>query len=277
MNTKLLERSVNLIPWHARRWIKQIPLLARLQRLFFRRFLSGREFIHTINAGPAKGLFYPISLPLDKAIWTGAYETEFAEVVASSVSKGDICYDIGAYRGFFSGVFALAGAGRVIAFEPFPENCAQLRRLALHNPQLPLTSENIAVGREDGTAEFSVMPDSSMGKLTSSSFQFERPSTAILRVPLRSLDSLISEGKFPAPQIMKIDVEGAEVDVLQGAKNTLQTGRPLLFIEAHSRTLAAECIKLLEDNGYHVAVLEKEFGRKDISSLDVCHLLARTR
>lgn len=275
MTSKVLERSVNLIPWQARRWVKHMPVVARLQRMFFRRFLSGRSFLHTINAGPAKGLVYPITLPLDKAIWTGAYETEFAEAVASSVNHGDVCYDIGAYRGFFSGVFALAGAKRVIAFEPFPQNCAQLHRLALSNPQLPLAIENVAVGREDGIAEFNVMPDSSMGKLASSSFQSEVPSAAVLKVSLRSLDSLISERKYPAPQIMKIDVEGAELDVLRGAENTLKKDRPVLFIEAHSRTLAAECTQLLAAIGYRVDVLESEWGRKDISSLEVCHLLAR--
>src|SRR5947209_8464665 len=100
MMTSVLERSVNLIPWKARHWIKHIPLVARLQRLFFCRVLSRREFLHTINAGPARGLIYPISLPLDKAIWTGAYETELAQAVADSVREGDVCYDIGAYRGF---------------------------------------------------------------------------------------------------------------------------------------------------------------------------------
>lgn len=275
MSSSVLERSVNLIPWQARRWIKHVPVVARLQRLFFRKFLSGRSFLHTINAGPAKGLVYPITLPLDKAIWTGAYETDFAGAVASAVNRGDICYDIGAYRGFFSGIFALAGAGRVIAFEPFAENCAQLQRLALSNPQLPLTFENIAIGLADGSAEFNVMPDSSMGKLASSSFQSEVPSAAVLKVSLRSLDSLIAERKYPAPQIMKIDVEGAELDVLNGAMNTLQKSKPLLFIEAHSPALAAECTRLLTETGYRVGVLEKEWGRKEITSLDVCHLVAR--
>jgi len=274
MTRPVLERSVNLIPWRARRWIKHIPLVAPLQRLFFRKFLSGREFLHTINAGPAKGLIYPISLPLDKAIWTGTYETELAQAVANSVRKSDVCYDIGAYRGFFSGVFALAGARLVIAFEPFPENCTQLQRLAANNPRLPLIFENSAVGRESAIAEFNVMPDSSMGKLASSTFQSEAPSAALLKVPLRTLDSLIAEGKHPAPHVIKIDVEGAEVDVLQGAKKTLQDNMPVLFIEAHSKTLATECSKLLEDLGYRVSVFEEELGRKE-NSTEVCHLIAR--
>jgi FkbM family methyltransferase len=277
MTIRVLERSVNLIPWQARHWIKRIPMVAGLQRLFFRKFLSGREFLHTINAGPAKGLVYPISLPRDKAIWTGAYETELAEAVATSVKQGDVCYDIGAHRGFFSGVFAVAGAGSVIAFEPFPDNCAQLHLLFANNPNLPLTFEQTAVGKDDGIVEFNVMPDSSMGKLASSSFQSDVESSAVLKVSVRSLDSLISEGKYPAPQIVKIDVEGAEVEVLQGATNLLRINKPLLFIEAHSKSLAAECTILLEDLDYRVSVFEDQPGREKSLSLDVCHLVATPR
>lgn len=273
--TSVLERSVNVIPWHARHWIKHIPFVARLQRLFFRRFLSGREFLYTINAGPATGLNYPISLPLDKAIWTGTYETGLAEAVATSVRNGDVCYDIGAYRGFFSGVFALAGASLVVAFEPFPDNCAQLQRLAASNPQLPLAFEQVAIGREGGMAAFNAMPDSSMGKLASSSFQAEVPTAGILRVPLKTLDGLISEGKYPAPRVVKIDVEGAEAEVLQGAMNLLRSRRPHLFIEAHSPALSAECAALLQGLDYSVTVLETGLPPNPKNDPEVCHLIAR--
>ena len=275
MTSRVLERSVNLIPWQARHWIKRIPMVAGLQRLFFRRFLSGREFLHTINAGPAKGLVYPISLPFDKAIWTGAYEVELAKAVADSVNQGDVCYDIGAYRGFFSGVFALAGASCVVAFEPFPENCAQLQRLFANNPSLPLTFEQAAVGSEDGIAEFHVMPDSSMGKLASSSFQSGVARSGVLKVPLKTIDRLISEGTHPNPQVMKIDVEGAEVEVLRGAKETLQTNMPILFIEAHSEALAKECTRLLESLGYVVRFFDRQQIRKQKLPFQVCHLVAR--
>jgi len=197
--------------------------------------------------------------------------------VAESVRQGDVCYDIGAHRGFFSGVFALAGAGRVIAFEPFPENCTQLQCVFAQNPDLPLTLEQTAIGKEDGIVEFNVMPDSSMGKLASSSFQSDIESAGVLKVSVRSLDSLISDGKYPAPQIIKIDVEGAEVDLLEGARNILLTKKPLLFIEAHSKSLAAECTTLLEGLDYRVSVFEDEAGREESATLDVCHLVATQR
>lgn len=271
----VIERSINLIPWRARHWIKHIPLIAGLQRWVFQRLLSGREFLHIINAGPAKGLVYPISLPLDKAIWTGAYEQTLAQVASTAVNAGDVCYDIGAYRGFFTGVFALAGAVQVIAFEPFAENCDQLRLLIASNPQLPISCENIAIGSEDGTAEFNVMADSSMGKLASSSFQSEVKTADILRVPLRRLDSFVAEGNYRPPQIIKIDVEGAEVDVLEGARQILQTSKPTLFIEAHSPTLAGACTEFLEGIGYCVEVFDQDRWTKLNPQSEVCHLIAR--
>jgi len=271
--TNVLERSVNLIPWPARHWIKRIPLVAAVQRFVFRKFLVGHEFLHAINAGPAKGLVYPVSLPLDKAIWAGTYETELAAVVADAVHKGDVCYDIGAYRGFFSGVFALAGAGQVVAFEPFPKNFAQLQRLGANNPGLRIDFELVAVGREDGIAKFNVMPDSSMGKLNSSGFQAEVARAGELTVQLRTIDSLVAEGKYPPPQVVKIDVEGVEADVLRGAWKTLEANRPLLFIEAHSESLRLECTAMLTSLGYKVRVLEKNLDLALNPSAQVCHLI----
>lgn len=272
--TNVLERSVNLIPWQARHWIKRIPLVAAVQRLVFRKFLAGHEFLHTINAGPAKGLVYPISLPLDKAIWSGTYETELAAAVADSVRPGDVCYDIGAYRGFFSGVFALAGASEVVAFEPFPENFVQLERLGANNPELTINFERVAVGSENGLAEFNVMPDSSMGKLSSSGFQMGATGAGKLKVQLRTIDSLVAEGKYAAPQVVKIDVEGAEADVLRGAWTMLKANHPLLFIEAHSPSLRVECSDMLTSLGYKVSILEKNMERDPNPTAQVCHLIA---
>jgi FkbM family methyltransferase len=275
MLSKALEQSVNLIPWSMRRRIKDVPVVASLQRWFFANFLSGREFLHQINAGPAKGLTYPISLPLDKLIWTGAYEVNLATAIASAVKDGDICYDIGAYRGFFSGVLALAGAAEVIAFEPFPTNFEQLERLVSNNPDLPLKIQNIAIGRNNGIAEFTVMADSSMGKLATSSFQSEIAGESVLTIPVRTLDTLVEEDGYTAPNVLKIDVEGAEVDVLEGARRILEGNRPRLFIEAHSHELGERCFEILDEFGYEVSFLNPGTSLDKLAPTDVSHLIAR--
>ena len=96
--------------------------MAPLQRWFFNTFYVGVEQDHRINAGPANGLVFPIRLPDDKLFWTGTWELEFAEKLAGEVPNGDVCLDIGGYRGYFAGVMAVNGASHVHCFEPNPAN-----------------------------------------------------------------------------------------------------------------------------------------------------------
>jgi FkbM family methyltransferase len=253
---KLLRASVNALPVSTRHWIKHIPGVAAGQRWLVEHVLSGEPFVHVINAGPARGLHFEVTLPDDKAIWAGIFEPEFSQTLHDAVRPGDVCYDIGGYRGYMSGVFALAGASRVIVFEPLPDNLARLRRLAELNPQLSLQIEAMAVGKTNGEVRFKIMPDQSMGKLADSTFQAERTAAQEIPVRLTRLDTCIFERGLPRPNLMKIDVEGAEVDVLDGATRTLKECRPRILIEAHSEALALQCQGRLSVLGYGVRQLE---------------------
>ena len=252
----LLRRSVNLLPASTRHWIKHIPGVAAGQRWLVRRVLSGEPFVHVINAGPAAGLRFEVTLPDDKAIWAGTFEPEFSQTLHDAVRKGDVCYDIGGYRGYMSGVFALAGASRVVVFEPLPANVTRLKRLMELNPELPLQIEAMAVGKLDGEVTFKIMPDQSMGKLADSTFQAGRTAAQEIPVQLTRLDTCVFERGLPRPNLMKIDVEGAEADVLDGAARTLKEFRPRILIEAHSEALSLQCREKLAALGYQVHQLE---------------------
>ncbi|MCL4789407.1 MAG: FkbM family methyltransferase [Verrucomicrobia bacterium] len=265
-----LRKSIALVPWRWRGTVKRIPLVATFQRWLLARFLEGREFVHTVDAGPARGLKYPITLPQDKGIWTGTYEMELAAAVATAVRQGDVCYDVGGWRGFFGGVMALAGAEHVFLFEPLPANVAQLRKLISLNPELPLSLIEAAVTEQPGELEFVVMPETSMGKLTSSSFQSEKQSDEKIRVRAVALDALLASGEIPPPAVIKIDVEGAELLVLHGAQHLLATHKPKLFMEIHSPELVRACRSLLERAGYEVQVFKQD-GR------EICHFHAEPR
>src|SRR5207248_4429674 len=134
----LLRKSISLVPWQLRGVIKKVPLMAPLQRRLLARFLEGHEFVHTVDAGPARGLRYPITLPEDKGIWTGTYELELARGIAETVRPGDICLDVGGWRGFFCGVLAFAGASRVFVCGPLPTNALHIRRVIELNSKLPI-------------------------------------------------------------------------------------------------------------------------------------------
>jgi FkbM family methyltransferase len=244
------------IPLSMRHRVRHVPVLAAFQRWLIAHAVGRAPFVHRIDAGPAKGLRLEVALPQDKAMWGGVFEPEFSEQLRRSVQPGDVCYDVGGYRGYMTGVLALAGAGQVIVFEPMDRNAAALRRLAALNPQLPLRIEPTALGAADSQTMFKVMPDESMGKLADSPFQVDALHDTVVMVRLRRIDTLVFEQGYAPPNVIKIDVEGAEADVIHGASRTLAKYRPRVLIEAHSAALADRCRTQLTDLGFRVWQLE---------------------
>jgi FkbM family methyltransferase len=273
MIANLLRKSVQVVPWRYRQRIKDWPVVGPAQRWLVDRFLGEKPFLHTINAGPAKGLRMLIKLPEDKALWTGAYEPIFSAALANAITNGDVCYDVGGYRGFFAGVCALRGASAVHTFEPLPDNIRRIESLLEANASLPLTLHRVAVGAEVGEAEFLVMPETSMGKLAGSSFQQEAKSSESVGVTMETLDHLLESRPIPPPNLIKIDVEGAEAMVLRGAQRLLAQNRPRLFIEIHSHALGRECAELLTRCGYGVTTLETGTAPDFRTEPEVCHFV----
>ncbi len=253
----MLANLINLIPYNFRDKIRRIPLVGALQRWMFANFFRG-SVDFKIKEGPAKGLVFPLKLPDDKLFWTGLWEKEFAEQLSRATRQGGVCLDVGAYRGYFSGVMAVQGAGEVHCFEPNPDNIAKLERLAELNPDLPLKVHQMALGDADGETEFVLMSEDTMGKLADSSFQRERSTGKRFKVKLCKLDTLVSEGKVPAPSVIKVDVEGAEKMFLEGAAASIEQSKPTILLEYHSGPLARECAAMLQSWGYSIEWLETD-------------------
>ena len=270
---KALRRLVNMLPWGVRDAMRRTPVVAPIQRWLFRRFVTG-SFDHLVNAGPAAGRWFPVTLPDDKLIWTGTYELRLAEAIRRAVTTGAVCLDIGAYRGFLAGVMARAGASSVHLFEPNPSNQPRLRRLAELNADLPLRLHCLALGTRPGTAEFRLVTDATMGRLASSTFAPDTAESGRIRVQVESIDHLVSTGVLPLPDIVKVDVEGAEEEVLIGAEATFTQCRPVWFIEAHTPALAKRCGERLESHGYEVRCLETSGTVHDAHLPSVSHLVA---
>jgi FkbM family methyltransferase len=251
----VLQHSVNVIPGSIRRAIKYVPGVAATQRWLIRHYLEGQTFVHKLNAGPAAGLRFEVTLPQDKAIWAGTYEHEFTSAMGEQVCTGDICYDVGGYRGFMSGAMAMAGASRVFVFEPLPSNQRALARLVELNPALPISVLPYAISDHDGSAQFKVMPDLSMGAIADTSTP--QGMVDLVPVTVRQIDSLVQSEEILPPGVVKIDVEGAELAVLKGSLHVLRECRPKIFIEAHSATLERACSEMLRPFRYHVRRMER--------------------
>jgi FkbM family methyltransferase len=187
------------------------------------------------------------------AYWFGTYEVDRLRALANAVSPGAVVYDVGANVGIYSLLASLqvGPSGMVYAFEPLERNLLYLRRHLTLNKVENCVVLEAAVCNKEGTRSFSAASWSSSMAHLSTDGETSVPST--------SLDSCIyGERRFRAPDILKIDVEGAEMEVLEGASRALTEFHPAIFLEIHGTQLHADCRAFLLEKGYHI---EEEYGR----------------
>jgi FkbM family methyltransferase len=251
---EILRRSIRLVPGPLRGFIRSIPGLAAAQRAAIEVLGKDQEFEHMVDYGPAKGLRMPMCLPDDKGFWKGTYEEGFCSRLAEAVQPGDVCCDIGAFRGYTAGVMALAGASEVCAFEPAPLNQHAVRRVMALNPRLPIKLVEAAVGAEEGTIKITIHEDASMNFIGGD--DSGRPT---VEAKLATIDAEVARG-VSAPAVMKIDVEGAEASVLRGASKALSQSVREIFVELHHQKAADECSEILEAAGFERVWQAEEDG-----------------
>jgi FkbM family methyltransferase len=162
-------------------------------------------------------------------------------------------YDVGANVGFTAVLAArlVTAEGAVVCFEPLPDNVRQIKYNASLNRFAHVRVQQVALGKEDGEAEFVLSSSPTWGRLATSGFTPEKVGTT--RVPVRRLDTLVAEEGLPAPDFIKVDVEGAEADVLAGAAHLLDSARPVLLIETHGTNRAV--VDALAGHDYQIHVL----------------------
>jgi len=149
--------------------------------------------------------------------------------------ENGVVYDIGANVGYLAVELAHKHAQdgvRVVAFEPNGELVPGIRKAldlnGLHNLQVM----EMALGAEQGEVSFSVMPHS----IHSSVISGQERAKSVVRVPQETIDHLVGDGTIPAPNVMKIDVEGYEYAVLQGARKTISRYKPAIVFEISDQT-----------------------------------------
>jgi FkbM family methyltransferase len=201
----------------------------------------------------------------------GTSEPEIQRAFAALLRDGQVVYDVGAASGFYALIAGRrAGVeGRVVAFEPRPDNAERVRYNVDLNGFSHVQTLQLALSDREGTASFSLGADENRGGLTA---QHAGPAgSQTIEVRTATIDQLVGDGTIPAPQVIKMDIEGAEVEALRGATRTLSVHKPVLLIELHGR--GPEVEELLRNQDYlgevvedDVAVAQAEWGM---------HVLAR--
>jgi len=200
-----------------------------------------------ILQGPLRGKRW-IAGSSNHGCWLGSYEAAKQRKIMEYVRPGMVCWDVGAHVGFYTLLFAeLVGVGgRVSAFEPFSRNVELLRRHVDINRYLNVRIFPCALGDLDGDAGFDPGPSTAMGRIGG---------RGPLKVPCSRADTLLAACEIEAPHVIKIDVEGAEADVLRGALRAMER-HPMIFLATHSEKVHRACLELLATSGYRVAALD---------------------
>lgn len=181
-----------------------------------------------------RGLFRGLSLSVDPASETslllGLYEAETLPFLRKAGRSMKTMIDVGAgYGEMTAWALRQPTTERVLAFDPKPE-------------RWPVFQQNMELNRYARDPRLSAFEDFFPG----------------------NEDTIASLSSLPEPMLLKIDVDGAELDVLRAIRGFLSSRRVFLLLETHSEELDAECGSFLEELGYDVAVVPQAWWRRFI-------------
>ena len=163
----------------------------------------------------------------------GTYETELTEKVTMLVRPGDVCLDVGANFGWYTTLFrkCCGDSGAVHAFEPVPPIYDEL----VDNFQLMETPANVflnnlALGDAAGEIEVNVFAGLSTGHASMSNRG--RSDGTAYKCEIVTLDSYLSDARVGDVNVVKVDIEGAEILFLRGAETLFaQKTPPIILME----------------------------------------------
>ena len=190
------------------------------------------------------------------------FEPLSAKLISENIKENDVFIDVGANMGFFSVIASklVGGRGRVFSIEANP---SILEILKSNTPNLNTIIINSAIGNRCGTTEFYVTDDTVNSGIAPSPFVKINQK---ITIPILTLDKLMDDETFPDQRanFIKIDVQGDEVAVLEGAKSLIDRNDNLCI-------LVEWAPGWMEMAGYDLNQLPdliKSYGFKDIYVID---------
>jgi FkbM family methyltransferase len=206
-----------------------------------------------VQRGPAQGIWLHLNPRTGRDYFNGDVEPEVQAVLGKYLRPGMTVYDIGANIGLFSLLAArlVGAAGHVTAFEADPEIAARLRENVGRNQGAPISVEGKAVWSSSSPVFFAradaeVSPDRGLGHVVDNDVEKSAPGT--IRVEAVTVDEYVM--KSGAPNFIKCDVEGAEVEVFRGAAKLLNERKPVILCEMHGEENRQTLLKVFADFGY---------------------------
>ncbi|MCH7541007.1 MAG: FkbM family methyltransferase [Proteobacteria bacterium] len=200
-------------------------------------------------------------------------DAHLIRALTSCCAIGAVVWDVGANVGLYSIPLAQAvGAERmVVAFEPEPRSRSRMEQNLALNGVATVTVKGFALGRERSKAILHFAAEGAAGT-HSMIHQLGDSGGGQLEIDVYDGDTLVANGELPQPNVLKIDVEGAEEDVIDGLRNVLaHADCTAVLCEVHFAILAEAG---RADAPSHIAAKLAQAGLRDQRWLDASHLLA---
>ncbi len=186
------------------------------------RIHDGRRFLVDLTSKMQEGVFF-----------IGEFETVLTEIMSRLISPGDTCIDVGANFGWYTSLMALhAGPdGEVHSFEPIPATFEKLNEThrQMGSPA-NVHLNNFALGDKPGTVEVHVFD--SLGTGYASMSGKEGVESSVVECSIETLDSYLDGHSIARIDMVKVDIEGAELLFLKGASQLFsQRVPPIMMVE----------------------------------------------
>jgi len=239
------------------------PLAGLVRNVLNKAAPSGLSQV-AIASGGLEGMPMLLDLHTEKDNWLGTYEPGMQSALGELIKPGMIAYDVGANIGYITLLLAkLVGPqGKVYAFEALPDNVERLRR----NVELNGFTGRVnifpgAVTGGEGNVSFLVHASGAMGKAAGSAGRTDEKYQREITVAGISLDEYVYRQGNPAPQAIKMDIEGGEVMALPGMKRVLSEARPLMLMELHGPESARAAWEALTAADYRLCQMKPGYPR----------------
>jgi FkbM family methyltransferase len=211
--------------------------------------------LHQIPFGPIRGRKIYMRFRISPRMFFGVNEPWVSKMILQHTKPGYVVYDLGAHIGYTCLLFtaALSEKGEIHAFEILPSNVKILGATLAENPDARVTIHPVGVADDEQEIELPASPTgmtSIYSPVTKGSFG-EKCATV-------ALDLYVSKKGIPYPDIMKIDIEGAEIAFMDGAQSILKEVSPQLIIEFHGIDRLRKGHEILSQFGYK---MQLEDGR----------------
>lgn len=175
----------------------------------------------------------------------GYYDIELEELkyILRRVKGDTFFFDIGSNFGYYSvqvGQRLKKAKGKIYAFEPVPDIYEWLKmNVSLNNLSDRIECFNLAISNENGQRDINVSTsfNTGMSSLVYSPVYNDRKQVETINVPIKTFDSFVKEYEIENIDIIKIDIEGGELEALYGMKDTLANSKPELLVEIEPEIL----------------------------------------